>query len=251
MTDLQQLTLLAAQAGSSAIGRVLAERRTGVAFKDGRAQDPVTAADRESERAIRALVTRYRGEDAFLGEEDGLTPGRSGLRWIVDPLDGTVNFSHGLPRYAVSVAVADERAGQVVAATILQPATGAVLGLPLPSAPPRPARPDRALVAFAVPNAAGPREHAYRLLTGVAPRVQDLRNHGSTVCDLAAVATGELDAFVSFDPAPWDVAAGVALVEAAGGQTCRRRRADGVDVLATGAPAVVAALTDWLVLEGN
>src|SRR3954452_16825371 len=94
--SLQELTLDAARAGADAIRRVLDERRTDVSYKGGQTQDPVTAADRESERAIRDLVTLHRGGDAFLGEESGLAPGVSGMRWIVDPLDGTVNFSHGL-----------------------------------------------------------------------------------------------------------------------------------------------------------
>ncbi|MDO3686093.1 inositol monophosphatase family protein [Micromonospora sp. C28ISP2-4] len=253
--DLRHLSLRAARAGADAI-REARGRGFQTEHKGGAAQDPVTTADHASERAILDLLARDRPQDAVLAEESGASAGCSGLRWIVDPLDGTLNFSHGASRYAVSIAVAtgcDVGDGQVVAATVLQPATGACLVLDdggaldgdAPVAVNQVAEPGHALVAFAVPNAPGPRRRAYQALVGVAPRVADLRNTGSTVCDLAAVARGELDAFVSFDPAPWDIAAGAALVEAAGGVS-RRWRHDGFEVFGTGAPAVVAALAGWL-----
>ncbi len=258
--DLRHLSLRAARAGADAI-REARGRGLQTEHKGGAAQDPVTSADHASERAILGLLARDRPQDAVLAEESGASAGCSGLRWIVDPLDGTLNFSHGASRYAVSIAVAtgcDVGDGQVVAATVLQPATGACLVLDdggaldgdAPVAVNRGARPGHALVAFAVPNAPGPRRRAYQALVGVAPRVADLRNTGSTVCDLAAVARGELDAFVSFDPAPWDIAAGAALVEAAGGVS-RRWRHDGFEVFGTGAPAVVAALAGWLGDDGT
>lgn len=255
--DLRHLSLRAARAGADAI-RQARHRGFQTVHKGGAAQDPVTTADHASERAILDLLARDRPQDAVLAEESGLSAGCSGLRWIVDPLDGTLNFSHGASRYAVSIAVAagcdvGDGEGRVVAATILQPASGACLVLDADGAHDgdahvavnRDAVPEHALVAFAVPNAPGPRRRAYQALVGLAPRVADLRNSGSTVCDLAAVATGELDAFVSFDPAAWDVAAGTALVEAGGGVS-RRWRRDGQTVFATGAPAVVAALENWL-----
>ncbi|WP_435055157.1 inositol monophosphatase family protein [Micromonospora aurantiaca (nom. illeg.)] len=258
--DLRHLSLRAARAGADAI-REARGRGFRTEHKGGAAQDPVTTADHASERAILGLLARDRPQDAVLAEESGASAGCSGLRWIVDPLDGTLNFSHGASRYAVSIAVAtgcDVGDGQVVAATVLQPATGACLVLDdggaldgdAPVAVNQGARPGHALVAFAVPNAPGPRRRAYQALVGVAPRVADLRNTGSTVCDLAAVARGELDAFVSFDPAPWDIAAGAALVEAAGGVS-RRWRHDGFEVFGTGAPAVVAALAGWLGDDGT
>ncbi|MFI2710872.1 inositol monophosphatase family protein [Micromonospora sp. NPDC018662] len=260
--DLRHLSLRAARAGADAI-RVARSQGFRTVHKGGAAQDPVTTADHASERAILDLLARDRPQDAVLAEESGLSAGCSGLRWIVDPLDGTLNFSHGASRYAVSIAVAadcdaGDGDGRVVAATILQPATGACLVLDGDGAHDgdtrvavdRDAVPGHALVAFAVPNTPAARRQAYQELVGLAPRVADLRNSGSTVCDLAAVATGELDAFVSFDPAPWDVAAGTALVEAGGGVS-RRWRRGGQTVFATGAPAVVAALADWLGPEGT
>jgi myo-inositol-1(or 4)-monophosphatase len=264
--SLRDLSLRAARAGAEAIREVVRYGAVEAVFKDGTVGDPVTVADHASERAIRAVIARHRPHDAVLAEESGLTPGTSGLRWVIDPLDGTLNFSHGHSRYAVSVAVVADPSpgealgGHVLAATILRPATGGGLWLDgahvVCGTPGRPAaavkaavntavRADRALVAFAVPNVPHRRHAAYRALAQIAARLGDLRNSGSTVCDLAAVTTGRFDAFLTFDPAPWDIAAGLALVQAAGG-TSRRWRHDGGVVVAAGAPPVVAALREWL-----
>jgi len=108
------------------------------------------------------------------------------------------------------------------------------------------ADPAAALVAFAVPGAVAVRHTAFLALAGVSRRVQDLRNSGSTVCDLADVATGRLDAFLTVDPKPWDVAAGAGIVEAAGGTSRRWCRSDGLAMLAVGAARVVDALAEWL-----
>src|SRR5262249_9854004 len=144
--------------------------------------------------------------------------------WIVDPLDGTVNFTHGLDRYAVSVAAESCGSGRVAAAAIVRPATGswlALCGNGVAGSPGHirvtPRQACDALLSFAVPSQPEPRRAAYCLLATVVPHVQDLRNFGSTVCDLAAVAVGEIDGFISFDAHDWDVAAGIALVIASGG----------------------------------
>jgi myo-inositol-1(or 4)-monophosphatase len=153
----------------------------------------------------------------------------------------------------VSVAVETERDGRAVAAAIVLPATGGWLASG--SAGPRgdAARigvsdppPERALLGFAVPGAPGPRRAAYRLLADIAPHVQDLRNSGSTVCDLAAVATGELDGFLSVNPAAWDVAAGAAIVRASGGTVRRWRRQDGLDLFVAGGRRLVDAIDELI-----
>ncbi|MFD8968189.1 inositol monophosphatase family protein [Streptomyces sp. NPDC059568] len=265
--NLQELSLRAARAGATAIRAVVDGKRLDVTYKDAADRDPVTAADQASEQAICALVSRYREVDSILSEESGETggpAGASGTRWIIDPLDGTANFVHGMDRYAVSVAAETTEvtgaAGvvgrrRVVAAAVLQPVTGRWLALDAGGKPVgnvdqvgvnTDAVAERALLAFAVPNAPAARRRAYRALTGLAPRVQDLRNFGSTVCDLFSVATAELDGFVSFDPAPWDVAAGAALVEAAGGESRRFVHRDGMRVIVCGPAAVVTAVSAWL-----
>lgn len=249
------LALAAAGAGGQQILHLLggAGTRARVKAADEHARDPVTAADLASDEAIRTVIGRRRPDDAWLTEESGARPGTSGLRWIVDPLDGTVNVTHGIPRFAVSVAVESEGDGGVLAAAVVQPATGEWLVLDEGTVTASPGQapgvtarePGRALVAFAVPSPPAAREAAYTGLAAVARRVQDLRNLGSTVCDLAAVATGRLDGFLSVDPKPWDLAAGVALVEAAGGTSRRWRRSDGYCFLAAGGADVVDALQRW------
>lgn len=256
--NLQTLSLRAARAGASAIMTATDDRWTDVRYKDAVGRDPVTIADKASEEAICATVHRFRHADAILSEESGETRGRanpSGTRWIIDPLDGTANFLHGINRYAVSVAAEATVQRKIVAATVLQPVTGRWLTLDAEGGLAgdvdqvgvnADAVPERALLAFAVPNAPEERRTAYRALTDLAPRVQDLRNFGSTVCDLFSVATAELDGFVSFDPAPWDIAAGAALVEAAGGESRHFVHRDGMRVVVCGPALVVAAVSEWL-----
>lgn len=251
---LGDLALAAARVGGR---EVLAQLTDGTARRswatDGRHdRDPVTAADLASDEAIRTHVRAVRPQDSWLTEETGHTAGTSGLCWVVDPLDGTVNATHGIDRFAVSVAVQSERDGEVAAAAVLSPTSGDWLllsggvvtgsrqaGVTEP-------HPRRALISFAVPSSTAVREMAYTWLGAVASRVQDLRNSGSTVSDLADVATGRLDGFVSIDPKPWDVAAGLALVRGAGGTDRRWRRPDGRVVLVAGGADVVAAVNGWL-----
>ncbi|WP_344876022.1 inositol monophosphatase, partial [Nonomuraea antimicrobica] len=253
---LVELALAAAVVGQhqvvARLGAVRAHRDQ--AAGDHHDRDPVTAADLASDEAIRNVISAARPRDSWLTEESGHRPGTSGLRWVVDPLDGTVNVTHGIDRFAVSVAVESERDGDVLAAAVVLPATGHWLAVShgvATSSLSRPVRvtgrdPGSALISFAVPSSSPARAAAYRCFAELAGRVQDLRNSGSTVCDLVAVATGELDGFVSIDPKPWDVAAGLALVEAAGGTSRRWRKPDGRHVLVAGGPATVAAVSGWL-----
>ncbi|MCM0640410.1 inositol monophosphatase family protein [Cellulomonas wangsupingiae] len=251
---LRAVALSAAQAGADAI-RVAAGAGLVVTAKGPLGTDVVTSADLAAEDAIRTVLRTARPDDAVQAEESGEEAGESGLRWVVDPLDGTVNFSRGSDRYAVSVAVrADDDAlfAPARAAAVVRPATGEhwSVGHDDPSAPTRTrawaSDPREAVLAFAVPHDPQTRSAAYVRLARVAPRVLDLRNTGSSVCDLVAVALGEVDAFVSFDPAPWDVAAGVALVEAAGGVCRVRSTAAGGSVLVVGARGVVDAVQSGL-----
>ena len=106
-------------------GRLIRERRThGVSVAGTKSSDVdvVTQTDRESEALIRGLVLERRPDDAFLGEETGSATGSTGVRWVVDPIDGTVNFLYGLPEYSVSIAA--EVDGVVVAGVVVNAATG-------------------------------------------------------------------------------------------------------------------------------
>lgn len=253
-TGLGDLALEAARAGGREVLARLAhatvDRKSAVGDRHDR--DPVTAADLAGDRVIREHIGTIRPRDSWLTEETGRVAGSSGVCWVVDPLDGTVNAVHGLDRFAISVAAESEQTGEVLAAAVLKPVfghwlvlSGGVLRASRPTGV-TDQDPQRALISFAVPSPTAVREDAYLWLGRIAGRVQDLRNLGSTVCDLASVATGELDGFVSVDPKPWDVAAGLALVHAAGGTSRRLRRPDGRVVLIAGGAAVVEALSGWL-----
>jgi myo-inositol-1(or 4)-monophosphatase len=244
--EMMALAARAARAGADAIRAVGCG--TVVATK-GSVQNFVTDADLASEAAILAIIDAARPGDAVLAEESGERAGTSGVRWIIDPLDGTVNFARGSERFAVSVAA--ESGGQVVAATIHRPADDLALslsrdGVIASAGTPGVADPvdvSAAVVSFAVPYDATARRRAYEVLAGVAPHVADLRNSGSTVCDLASVALGKLDGFIGFGQWPWDVAAGLRLVEAAGGANAVVRIDEWLDMLVAGGRRLVDSVT--------
>jgi myo-inositol-1(or 4)-monophosphatase len=171
---------------------------------------------------------------------------------VIDPLDGTTNVAHGGSYYAVSVAA--EYGDHVIAAVVRCPAGGSWLGWGPDGVEGNRRRvgvrqrdnPAHALVSFAVPYAGEDRRAAYRILSDVAPRVHDLRNFGSTVCDLSAVASGDLDAFVGFGQKPWDIAAGLALVEATGGTSRSMTSLNGLEIVIAGGVSLVNTIAAWL-----
>ena len=189
--------------------------------------DPVTAADRESESAVLAVIRHHRPEDAILSEESGEHPGAgAGRRWVVDPLDGTVNFLHGVPHCAVSVALEDE-AGPAAAAVIdvlrseeFDAARGAGArrdGVPFTVSPQADLR--RALLSTGFPYDRHRHAPAYTAaLAAALQAAQGVRRSGSACLDLAWVACGRYEGHWEFGLQPWDVAAGILLVVEAGGR---------------------------------
>ena len=185
--------------------------------------DLVSEADLASERLIRERIARSRPVDGFLGEEGGGEQGSSGLTWIVDPLDGTINFLFGIPQWCVSVAVADEH-GSLVGAVYdacrdeLFAATRD--GVPLLNGSPITAS-DRdelssAMVATGLAYDAAVRAAQADVLTRVIPHVRDIRRFGSAALDLAWTAAGRYDAYFERTVKPWDIAAGTLVCERAG-----------------------------------
>ena len=224
--------------------------------------DPVSAADVAAERAIRAVLATRRPGDAILGEEGGLTPAAGGrevadgaLRWIVDPLDGTVNYLYGVPQFAVSVACED-REGAVVGA-VLDPVRGEcftavrgggarVDGRSLE--PDWPSSLSRSLVATGFGYDPDVRAKQGEVLTGVLSRTRDIRRAGAAALDLCWCACGRYDAYYERGVKAWDIAAG-GLICSEVGLTVRRLAAvDGMpDGLLVAPPALVdelAALVD-------
>jgi myo-inositol-1(or 4)-monophosphatase len=186
--------------------------------------DLVSAADEAAEALIGERLAAARPGDGFLGEEGGSTEGTSGLRWIVDPLDGTINFLFGLPQWAVSIACED--ADGVVAGAIYDPRHEELFsaqrgGAPLLNGRPVERRPPAdslatALVATGFGYRAEVRRAQAEILTRLLPEVRDIRRFGSAALDLAWTAAGRYDAYYEFGVHRWDVAAGQILCEAAG-----------------------------------
>jgi len=186
----------------------------------------VTAADRRAEEIVRAELAKARPDYGFLGEEGGTHAGADKThRWIVDPLDGTTNFLHGIPHFAVSIAL--ERSGAIVAALTYNPANDELFvaergkGAFLNDRRIRVAarrRLDEAVVACGLPHyGRGDLAVAHREIFAAQQKYAGLRRYGAATLDLAWVAAGRLDAYWERDLSPWDMAAGILLVREAGG----------------------------------
>lgn len=186
--------------------------------------DLVSQADREAEDAARAVVSARRPSDAVLGEEDGERPGSTGIRWLVDPIDGTTSYLYGRADWAVSVAALGPD-GRILAGVVVEPALGRTTeasagggtwtgGRRVPTLGQDDLR--RALVEINLGRDVQ-RPLAGRALGVLATRVRDVRRGGSAAAALGQVATGRADAAWLPGLQPWDCAAGVLLVDEAGG----------------------------------
>jgi myo-inositol-1(or 4)-monophosphatase len=185
--------------------------------------DLVSEADVATERLIRARIEHARPDDAIMGEEGDDRAGSSGLRWVVDPLDGTVNFLFGIPQWCVSIAcedgdgalagvVYDPMRDETWAATRDGDAT-------LDGAPVRPPAREglaTALVATGFGYDAAVRESQARVMARLLPRVRDVRRLGAAALDLAWAAAGRYDAYYERGVKHWDVAAGALICARAG-----------------------------------
>ena len=186
--------------------------------------DLVSEADLAAERAIREIIAARRPGDAILGEEGGETQQGAGLRWIVDPLDGTVNFLFGVPQWCVSVAVHDDDGG--LAGVVFDPMRGELFAGDARRRSPDAERRRRgasaradlasALVATGFAYDAGVRAVQAQAVARLLPQVRDVRRMGSAALDLAWTAAGRYDAYYERGVHIWDVAAGNVLCEAAG-----------------------------------
>ena len=214
--------------------------------------DIVTAADQAVERQVRAAIAAVRPSDVVLGEEFGgdVPAGHSRVRWIVDPIDGTVNYLYGLPQYAVSLAA--EVDGQVVAGVVRNAATGeewtATLGGGAYLAGRRltgsvQTRLAQALVATGFGYDAARRAHQARVIAGLITEVRDIRRFGSAALDLCLAATGRVDAYFEKGLQEWDLAAGGLVATEAGLLVTGLEGAPpGIDLVLAAPPALHEAL---------
>jgi myo-inositol-1(or 4)-monophosphatase len=185
--------------------------------------DVVTEVDRAAEAYIRQELARRRPDDAVLGEEEGRRSGSSGVRWFVDPIDGTVNFVLGLPQYAVSIAAQVD--ARIVAACVHNPVSrelfhatlgdGAFVGKQRLLGP-RDVPVQRAVVGTGFGYDAAQRAGQAAVVAALLPRIADIRRLGSAALDLCAVAAGRLDAYFEVGLNPWDWSAGALIAREAG-----------------------------------
>jgi myo-inositol-1(or 4)-monophosphatase len=207
--------------------------------------DLVSEADLLAEKAIRDVLAARAPDDAIMGEEGADTPGTSGRRWIVDPLDGTINFLYGNPQWAVSVAC------EGIAGVVFDPsrdelfmaADGAatVNGEPLHAS--QRDELSHALVGTGFGYESEVRAGQAEIVARLLPQVRDIRRAGSAALDLAWAAAGRLDAFYERGVKPWDIAAGTLLCEAVGLEV---RELQARDRLPAGIVAAPAALLEPL-----
>lgn len=225
MTDTAPLLELAlACARGAAV--ILAHGRSegfGAVTTKSSAVDIVTEVDRRSEAFIVERIRSQRPDDAILGEEGTDQVGTSSVQWVIDPLDGTVNFTYGLPMYAVSVGV--EVAGVPTVGVVLNPATneefvavkgsGATLNGAVISCRPE-SELALSLIATGFSYSAAERAQAAEVLNNVLPAVRDIRRAGSAALDLCAVACGRVDGYYEPVVNAWDISAASVIASEAG-----------------------------------
>lgn len=257
--DVEQLRATAVAVASQVGDLVTRMRATGPGLVETKssATDVVTAADTAAERLARRLLAQWRPGEAVLGEEEGDTGASAtgGLCWVVDPIDGTVNYLYGLPWYAVSVAV--QRDGASLAGAVAQPAEGRMWsaargrgadcnGVALRVSQAR--QLELSLIGTGFSYLPERRARQAAMVAGMLPRVRDVRRAGSAALDLCAVASGWLDGYAEHGLHRWDWAAGALIAAEAGAVV--RLPPSGADLMLAATPGIVEALADLLVQCG-
>ncbi|TQL45013.1 myo-inositol-1(or 4)-monophosphatase [Homoserinimonas aerilata] len=226
-----ELLDLARTVASAAADLARTRRSEGVSVAASKSttEDIVTHADRETEALIRRMLAEARPDDGFFGEESSAAKGSSGLTWVVDPIDGTVNYLYGIPQYGVSIAVVEGEpeplswtalAGVVVAPALGETFTaarggGAFLNGERIRVNPAP-EPGQALIGTGFGYQADVRRRQARIVTELIGSVRDIRRIGAASIDLCNVACGRLDGYYERGLQPWDHAAGALIAAEAG-----------------------------------
>jgi Archaeal fructose-1,6-bisphosphatase and related enzymes of inositol monophosphatase family len=262
LSELLELAKRAARAAAD-VHRCAIEKGRFEAQTKASSSDLVTAIDREAEQVLVTVIRAARPQDEIVGEEGANLRGDSGVRWILDPLDGTTNFVHRYPAHSVAVGVEihGHRTMGVVHDTFNHRVYSGVVGQGAtcdgqPLAVRNETELSRALVGTGfLPNAEARRLQA-DLLRAALPRVRDIRRSGCPSLDICNVASGALDAFYECGLGQWDIAAATAIAEAAGAAVRLLRSAllpNPMLVVANTklAEALVAALKEAGAIEGD
>ncbi|WP_435198384.1 inositol monophosphatase family protein [Janibacter sp. GS2] len=245
-------------------GRLIVDERPpdlGVAETKSSATDVVTVMDQRSQDLLLTRLAELRPQDGFAGEERGGRAGSSGITWVVDPIDGTVNYLYGIPAYAVSVAavVGDPStagAWRPVAGAVVNPVTGERFTATLGGGARRAVRDGDARTLRVTDTELGlalcgtgfgydaeRRRWQGEVLAGLLPRVRDIRRLGSAALDLCRVADGSLDVYYERGLNPWDMAAGWLVAAEAGALVTDLDGGHPTDTMTlAGGPAVHRAL---------
>jgi myo-inositol-1(or 4)-monophosphatase len=266
-TDLVELRTLAEKLATEAAEFVL--RRRAEVFGDAstaapavRAKstptDPVTVVDTETERLLRERLAELRPGEHVLGEEEGgSTARRDGLTWVLDPIDGTVNFVYGIETYAVSVGV--QRDGASVAGAVANPAAGALYsaalghgaqlrrsGVTTPLQSSGATDLSMSLIGTGFSYETEERARQAEILARLLPAVRDVRRMGSCALDLCMVAAGQLDAYYEDGVHVWDWAAGALIAAEAGATVQLPPAAGGAGFVMAAGAGIADALDDAL-----
>ncbi|RLP75726.1 inositol monophosphatase [Mycetocola tolaasinivorans] len=235
---------------AAALARARREEGVLIAQSKSSPEDIVTAADREVEAFVRSRLAELRPADGFFGEEGGAETGSSGLTWVVDPIDGTVNYAYGIPNYAVSVAVvegeADPHTWTGLAGAVANPASGETYSAARGEGATLNGRTlhrgdvhvdlNLALVATGFSYSAERRMWQTGIMQQMMGRVRDYRRMGAASLDGVGVAAGYTDVYYEVGTKPWDHAAATIIAREAG------IRVEGIRGAAPGAELVLSAL---------
>jgi myo-inositol-1(or 4)-monophosphatase len=248
LTALLDLATRAARAAGTLLQEGFGGPQSGLDSKSSRT-DLVSDADRDAEALLVGILRAERPDDGLLAEEGSAATGTTGVRWIVDPLDGTINYLWGIPHWSVSVAATDD-VGDLVAA-VFDPCRGELFtasrgrGAWLADSRLTLTPSDdlaEALVGTGFAYVAEERERQAETLRRFLPHVRDVRRFGSAALDLAWVAAGRLDAFYETGLSPWDWAGGSALIREAGGTATTLTTEDRLGGFLAARPGLAAQL---------
>ncbi|MHB1535181.1 MAG: inositol monophosphatase family protein [Acidimicrobiales bacterium] len=223
IAELAGVALTAAEGAAAILSAQFGRTRTQVDTKSS-ATDMVSEVDHAAEARVVAVLSERRPDDGLLGEEGGARPSRTGIRWVIDPLDGTTNYLFGIPSFSVSLAA--EIDGEAAVGVVIDPCRGETWaaarhrgawcnGEPCRVASGRSTL-ETALVATGFGYRAERRAWQATVAARVLPLVRDIRRFGSAALDLCWVAGGRVDAYYEWGLNPWDLAAGTVICREAG-----------------------------------